>query len=191
MIKNGRPYTCEGSWEDKKLITDALPERQEQVAKWIDEHISPAKKKNAKYNSYSLKHKFAAWLGANEKMSNNQFKDAMMQKGYMPVDPNEEDWQYKIKVAEESNDLDKLQRKLLPDQNEVLANFVQRNIPSIDVQLKSRATNSHYYMVANVEWYLNVNKNQYVITIWEYNDYKRRKTIRLPRIKGVIWGDKE
>ena len=116
MIKNGKPYTIEGE-RDIKLITDALPERQQQVAKWIDEYISPAKKKNPYHTSYTLKHRFARWLGANEKMSNNQFKDAMMDKGYMPVNPNERDWFYKIKVADDSDDIDKLQRKLLPDQN--------------------------------------------------------------------------
>lgn len=186
MIKNGKPYTCEGGWEDKKLITDALPERQKQVAEWIDEFISPAKKKNPHHTSYTLKHRFARWLGANEKMSNNQFKDAMMCKGYMPVNPNEKDWFYKIKVAEKSDDLDKLQRKLLPDQNEVLANFVQRNIPGIDIQLKSRATNSHYYVFAEAEWYVNGKKNQFVITVWRYDDYEGRKIIRLPRIKNVV-----
>lgn len=196
MIRDGKPYTNENGWEDKRLITDALPERQEQVARWIDEYISPAKKKNPNHTSYTLKHRFARWLGANEKMSNNQFKDAMMIKGYMPVDPNELNWFYKIKVAKDSDDIDKLQRKLLPDQNEVLKNFILRNFPDVEIAPKSKATNSYRYFWISVKWHLSRTLGRYTIELWEYRacpeeywpedkmGYKYRKVLLLPYIEG-------
>lgn len=190
MIKNGKPYTCEKGHSDYELMTDLTREQQKVLLEWIDDNISLSKYKNKRHSSYSLKHRFEH-SEHGFYLTNNQFKDAMMTAGYDPVDPSELNWFYKIKVAEKSDDLDKLQRKLLPDQNEVLAKFIQRNIPDIDVQLKSRATNSHYFMFVQTEWFLNVNKNQFVVTIWEPDDYKGRKTVRLPRIKGVTGGDRE
>lgn len=103
MIKNGKPCTIEDGHDDTKLISEALPIIQEKVFEWIDEFISPASRKNTNHTSYSLKHRFADWLGENEKMSNNQFKDAMLVKGYMPTNPNEVNWFYKIKVKEQKN----------------------------------------------------------------------------------------
>ena len=203
MIKNGKPYTNENGWEDSRLITDALPERQEQVAEWIDEYISPAKKKNPNHTSYTLKHRFARWLRENEKMSNNQFKDAMMTKGYMPVDPDELNWFYKIRVAEDSDDINKLQRKLLPDQNEVLKNFILRNFPKVEVEHKSKTTNSYRYFWVDVKWHLSRTLKHYTIDLWE-DKYPTRgywpedmtgcaehKTLILPYIDIKEGGDKE
>lgn len=186
MIRDGKPYTNENGWEDKRLITDALPERQEQVARWIDEYVSPSKYKNPKHNSYSLKHRFARWLGANEKMSNNQFKDAMMTKGYMPIDPNALNWEYKIKIVEDSDDIEKLQRKLLPDQNEVLKNFILRNFPKTEVRHKSKTTNSYYYSAIEVKWHPARSLGHYTIELWEWDnpDCRSHKTLLLPFIKG-------
>lgn len=182
MIKDGRPYTCERGHDDYELMTE-LPERyQKYLLEWIDDNISPAKRRNPRHSSYSLKHRFEhSEHGCY--LTNNQFKDAMMAKGYMPTNQHDLNWQYKIKVAEKSNDLDALQRKLLPDQNEVLKNFVIGNFPDVHVQQKSKATNSYYYLVAEVEWHLCVLKQQYIITIWGHDNYRARKTIRLACLK--------
>lgn len=193
MIKNGKPYTCEHDNDDYKLLSDALPERQEQVLEWIDEFVSPSKYTNKKHSSYSMKHRFARWICGNEKISNNQFKDAMMIKGYMPVNPNEINWYYKIKVAEiYLDEWALLQRKLLPDQNEVLKNFVISNFPDMEVEKVRGKSGAYRYFGVSMEWYMCRNKNQAVITVWpyHYNDffekhYKDRKTIRLVFLKEV------
>lgn len=189
MIKNGKPYTCEKGHSDYKLISELTIKQQAMLLEWIDENISPSKYRNPHHNSYSLKHRFEH-SEHGFYLTNNQFKDAMMVRGYLPTDQHDLNWWYKIKVAEKSNDLSKLQRKLLPDQNEVLKNFVARNFPDIYIEQKNRATNSYHYLVAGAEWYLCVLKQQFVITIWDYDDYDNRKTIRLPRIKGVV-GEQE
>lgn len=189
MIKNGKPYTNEQGHTDYELIDDLLPDQRRELLEWIGEIISPSKYKNTRHSSYSLKHRFEK-SDKGFYLTNNQFKDAMLTAGYSPVDQDALNWEYKIKVAEKSDDLDKLQRKLLPDQNEVLKNFVARNFPDIYIEQKSRATNSYHYLVAGAEWYLCVLKQQFVITIWDYDDYDNRKTIRLPRIKGIV-GEQE
>lgn len=183
MIKDGRPYTNEQGHTDYELIDDLSPDQQSDLIGWIDEFISPSKYKNTRHNSYSLKHRFEK-SDKGFYLTNNQFKDAMLAAGHFPVDQDALNWEYKIKVAEKSNDLVTLQRKLLPSQNEVLKDFVQRNFPNVEVQPKNRTTNSYHYMVVGVEWYINLNKNQVVIAVWEGFDENNKKTIRLAHIKS-------
>ena len=108
MIKNGTPYTCERGHTDFDLMSDGETmghmDKEEfinQVQEWIKIHIIPAKRANNKYTSYSLKHMVENWSTGNLYITNNQFKDAMMTAGYMPVDENELNWRYRIKVKEE------------------------------------------------------------------------------------------
>ena len=111
MIKNGKPYTCERGHTDFDLMSDGetmghmgREEFESQVSRWIDMYITPAKRTNNKESSYSLKHKVENWATGGLYITNNQFKDAMMIKGYMPVDENEINWRYKIKVREEDGE---------------------------------------------------------------------------------------
>lgn len=106
MIKNNRPYTCERGHSDFDLMSDGetmghmgKEEFENQVYGWIDLHIMPATRVNNKESSYSLKHKVEHCSDGNLYITNNQFKDAMMTKGYFPVDDSEVNWRYKIKVA--------------------------------------------------------------------------------------------
>lgn len=112
MIKNGRPYTSNinydfgSSWEgkvnrrgevitsDTALITDLTEQQQAAVFAWIDKHIKPIKSVNRYRTSYGLKHLMSAATGIY--VTNNQFKDAMLLKGFAPVDPYDLNWQYRI-----------------------------------------------------------------------------------------------
>lgn len=206
MIKNGKPYTCEKGHEDYELISDGekpqhMPKElfEQRVFEWIDEFVSPSKRTLTNASSYSLKHRLANWYKSTGLyLTNNQFKDAMMIKGYMPVNSDELNWQYKIKVATVSVESSLLQRKLLPEQNEVLKNFVLANFPDAIVGRKSNKTNAYHYIGVGIGWYLCQSKNQIVIIVWphEKDGYldeswfkscglpKHSKTIRLALVKG-------
>lgn len=94
MMKNGRPYTNENGWEDSRLITDEPKEIQETVRRWIRENIVPRKTPTMTHSSYGMKHILEHDTGIY--LTNNQFKDAMMDCGYMPVDENKLNWNYCI-----------------------------------------------------------------------------------------------
>ena len=96
MLLNNRPYTNENGWEDKGLITDLSIEDQVQVFDWIKKHIEPSVKVNHNYTSYSLKHGLENMTKIY--LTNNQFKDAMWLSGYRPVNKNELNWEYRIKL---------------------------------------------------------------------------------------------
>lgn len=112
MIKNGRPYTSNIQYDDNKswagevnrlgepiaidaaLITDLTEEQQAAVFLWIDEHIKPIKTINRYRTSYGLKHLMSAATGIY--VTNNQFKDALLLKGYEPVNACDLNWRYRI-----------------------------------------------------------------------------------------------
>lgn len=190
MIKDGKPYTCEEGHEDFDLLSDgdtmgkiSKEEFQNEVLDWIDEFVSPAKRKY-KGTSYSLKHMVEKWYG-NLYITNNQMKDAMMQKGYMPIDPNALNWEYRIKITKENWGIDELQKLyLLPDQNEVLKNFIFRKFPGITIHKKDHRTNSHYFIDIEAYWHISVTKKQVVIKIYRYNSSVRQEEqIRLAYLK--------
>lgn len=94
MIRNGRPYSIENGSVDDGLITDRPQEVQEEVYAWIRENILPRKTPNRFHSSYGIKHILQG--DKDIYLTNNEFKDAMMQCGYMPVDANELNWTYRI-----------------------------------------------------------------------------------------------
>ncbi|MCU4706453.1 hypothetical protein [Mycoplasma sp. CSL7503-lung] len=94
MIRNNRPYTNENGWVDDNLITDIKEKEQEIVFNWIYENIIPRKTELKTRTSYGIKHLLQKNTGIY--LTNNQFKDAMMHCGYMPVNPNELNWTYRI-----------------------------------------------------------------------------------------------
>ena len=63
---------------------------------WIHDHIAPASKTCTRYSSYSLKHMVEDDIGYY--ITNNQFKDAMLLCGYQPVNANQANWLFRIKL---------------------------------------------------------------------------------------------
>lgn len=94
MIKNGHPYTNENGYVDDELLSDIPEDHQLIVRLWIKDNIRPIKSGNYWHSSYGIKH----ILQHDTKiyLTNNQFKDAMMQCGYMPCDPNRLNWNFRI-----------------------------------------------------------------------------------------------
>lgn len=101
MIKNGRPYSCENGYTDKKLITDQDYLTIKKVSDWIKDNIERADTVNDKHTSYSLKHRLQADTGVY--LTNNEFKDAMLLAGYVPVNENELNWKYCFVLKEKIN----------------------------------------------------------------------------------------
>lgn len=99
---DGRPFSVtEGRkpgelWEDYKLLDQFSEAEQHQVLSWIRNHIIPRRTANYFRTSYGLKHDFERDGGFY--MTNNQFKDAMNQAGFKPVDETELNWTYRINI---------------------------------------------------------------------------------------------
>lgn len=100
MIRDELPFTNENGWQDDQLMTDCSEETQSAVQEWIKKHIQPSKRAVWR-NSYGLKHLLEADTGLY--LTNNQFKHAMQIAGYSPVDPDELNWRYRIKVVRRDN----------------------------------------------------------------------------------------
>ena len=82
-------------YEDVLTQYDELPEEATDALNWwIDTYISPAKTCTDWLNSYALKQVFE-WT-VNGYVSNDQFKAAMLEKGYTPIDLFELNWHFKI-----------------------------------------------------------------------------------------------
>lgn len=95
MIKNGRPYTCEGAFSvDAALITDRTQEEQNAVFRWIKENILPRKTPLPYCSSYGIKHILQRDIGVY--LTNNEFKDAMLLCGFYPVEEGKLNWTYRI-----------------------------------------------------------------------------------------------
>ena len=94
MIRNGRPYSIENGFVDDGLITDKPREVQEEVYEWIRDNIIPRKTPNHRHSSYGIKHILQGDSGIY--LTNNEFKDAMMRCGFLPVDADELNWIYRI-----------------------------------------------------------------------------------------------
>lgn len=110
MIKNGRPYSIENGSVDDGLITDKPQEIQEAVYAWITENIRSRKTHNRYHSSYGIKHILQGDCGIY--LTNNEFKDAMMKCGFMPVNVNELNWTYCI--SEKSPAFDWRAKQLRP-----------------------------------------------------------------------------
>ena len=89
MKKN--PY-----YENVLTQYDTLPEEATDALNWwIDTYISPAKVRRCGLSSYALKQLFE-W-SVNFYVSNDEFKGAMLEKGYIPIDSFEKNWHFKIR----------------------------------------------------------------------------------------------
>lgn len=100
MLKHNRPYTNENGSVDDKLVTDRPSHELKVISNWIKKNIVPG---DAPYegNSYSLKHRLERDTGLY--MTNNEFKDAMLLTGFLPVDPDALNWKYNIIYIPEIN----------------------------------------------------------------------------------------
>lgn len=94
MIINGHPYTNENGFIDDSLLSDIPEEQQQIVIHWIHDNIRPIKTVNRCHSSYGIKH--ILQHDTDIYLTNNQFKDAMMQCGYLPVDPDVLNWNFRI-----------------------------------------------------------------------------------------------
>lgn len=101
MLKDGRPYSIENGWEDAQLLSDEDDDVIALVSEWIRANIRKSGKILRGRTSYGIKHDLQRDTGVY--LTNNQFKDAMMTAGFMPVDPNELNWRYRIVMTKDIN----------------------------------------------------------------------------------------
>ncbi len=94
MLLLGRPYTDENGTVDDALIDSMKPQEREMLLDWIKMNVHKASYINHKRTSYGLKHLFEADTGIY--VTNNQFKDGMIECGFYPSDPDELNWHYRI-----------------------------------------------------------------------------------------------
>ena len=103
MIKDEKPYSCEYNipWHthkvDDALITDLSEKEQEAAEIWIKSCVYPSSTKN-NHTSYGIKHMLEEVT--NCYVSNNQGKDLFLKHGYRPIDPDELNWEYKVKIID-------------------------------------------------------------------------------------------
>ena len=93
-LENGHPLTVDGDQIDNKLLEDLSEQQQADLLAWIISNVLPRKTANKSHSSYGIKHYAEKDLGFY--ISNNQFKDAMLQCGFQPVNPHQTNWIYKI-----------------------------------------------------------------------------------------------
>ena len=94
MMINGRPYSNENGYVDYDLITCHPQEEIDAIMNWISNSIAPRNTPLGGHTSYGIKHLLERDTGIY--LTNNEFKDAMLQAGYEPVDPNKLNWHYRI-----------------------------------------------------------------------------------------------
>ena len=181
MIKNGRAYTLKeenGLGDECDQITTGATMGGIDTAGfmclvfgWIHDHISPASRTYTRSTSYGFKHMVENEIGYY--ITNNQFKDAMLLCGYQPVNPNETNWMFKIKVSLPSDSEWELEKKMgikVVKQVEDWVEYVNKDKPEV---LSDPCTYHSY------KWYKSANESTLVIK-------SNGKTSRLP-----LGGDKE
>ena len=101
-MRNGRPYTDENGCVDAALITDRTPEEQKLVMDWIKANFRRSGKLLRGHTSYGLKHILHDDTGIY--VTNNEFKDAMLQAGFHPVSALELNWRSRAVYVKELNE---------------------------------------------------------------------------------------
>jgi hypothetical protein len=114
------------------------PAKRAALLEWIRLVIKPAKTV-APNTSYSIKHDFER---VGFYITNGQFKGAMLAAGYAPVDPNELNWEFRIrptgKRRESKNGVVYHLNHLAPEDKEVLDALVK---VAKNVRLRRREEN--------------------------------------------------
>lgn len=90
-IRDGHAWTK----DDEETIKDLTLDEATTLVAWIQENFVPRKTANRWHTSYGLKHIFENSDGGFY-VTNNQFKDAMLQAGFKPVEENMLNWYYRI-----------------------------------------------------------------------------------------------
>jgi hypothetical protein len=90
MIINGKPITK----NDMAQFSDLSMNEQTAVIDWIENNLIPRKTALHGRSSYGIKHLMQSAIGIYT--TNNQFKGAMLQRGYEPVDPEKLNWTYHL-----------------------------------------------------------------------------------------------
>ena len=101
-IVNGHPFSCgKGPLDerekpehvDAKLFSELNPSDQNRCKKWVAQ-LKKTKTSILSITSYGLKHMLENDLGIY--MTNNQFKDLMLECGFEPVKETDLNWNYHI-----------------------------------------------------------------------------------------------
>src|SRR5829696_5474805 len=121
-----KEYTMTMHPEDRPEAYERLaPVEQAALIEWITLAIKPAKT-IAPNTSYGIKHDFES---VGFYITNGQFKGAMLTAGYVPVDPDELNWEFKIcptgKRRESTNDAVYHVDHLTPEEREDLEALVR------------------------------------------------------------------
>lgn len=78
----------------------APPEFRRRLCAWIRANISHATKTYSGH-SYGLKHRFSE--DTRSYVTNGIFKAALLVMGFVPLNPHEQHWRYRLKVKEDSD----------------------------------------------------------------------------------------
>lgn len=159
MIKNGRAYTLKsenGLGDECDQITAGATMGgidtagfMSLVFGWIHDHISPATRTYTRSTSYGFKHMVENDI--DYYITNNQFKDAMLLCGYLPVKPNETNWMFKIKVSLPSESKIDLEKKIGKEKINDVIEWVESLGESIS------------YWDTYIKWFKCANEDCYVI----------------------------
>lgn len=111
ITEDGDPITVSGIpayYLDDALLDDIPKRQQKEVMAWIKNNIYERKTPNHMYHTYRLKHIIQWDTGIY--LTENQFKDAMLRSGYMPVDRYDSSWIFNIGFVD-TQKIDKLERQ--------------------------------------------------------------------------------
>lgn len=82
---------------DTALFGDLSEEDQNMALLWVKWNLMPRKTFNSDYTSYGLKHRLEG--DTRIYMTNNQFKDLMLQCGYRVKNPRELNWVFNVVLS--------------------------------------------------------------------------------------------
>ena len=111
ITDDGDPVSVSGIpayYIDDALLEDIPKRQQKDVLKWIKNNLYERKTPNRAYHSYHLKHLLQWDIGVY--LTENQFKDAMLQCGYYPIDRYESSWTFNIGFND-AQKIEKLERQ--------------------------------------------------------------------------------
>lgn len=86
ILPNGHPF----STFDYDLFSNLSKDNQEKANVWVTEYCKPIKSYNTRHSSYGLKHDLEHVTGVY--MTNNQFKDLMLQHNFKPANIHDLNW---------------------------------------------------------------------------------------------------
>lgn len=100
------PYHCSKitpenhAWteNDEALFNESSPADQKMALLWVKWNLRPRKTFNTKRSSYGLKHVLEEDTGIY--LTNNQFKDLMLECGYGVKNPNELNWFFNASLSD-------------------------------------------------------------------------------------------